>query len=109
MSALGQKATFRSCLRSLLYPRSGHRTVCVHTLIRKPEMHDVAVHDDIVLAFEPELAGIARAGFAVERDIVGIGDGPDADEPAFVKQVPIGAADSRVRPRTDKLSRTRRL
>jgi hypothetical protein len=27
-------------------------------------MHDVAVGDDIVLAFETELAGIARAGLA---------------------------------------------
>src|SRR5581483_10252183 len=44
-------------------------------LIRKPEMHDVAVGDDIVLAFEAELAGVARAGLAAQRDIVGVGDG----------------------------------
>jgi hypothetical protein len=30
----------------------------------KPEMHDVAVSDDIFLAFQPQLAGIAGAGFA---------------------------------------------
>jgi hypothetical protein len=48
-------------------------------LVRKPEMHDVAVSDDVLLAFEPELAG-ARAGLAVERDIIGIGDGLGANE-----------------------------
>ena len=30
----------------------------------KPEMHDVAVGDDVLLAFQPQLAGIAGAGFA---------------------------------------------
>ena len=39
---------------------------------------------DIILAFEPELAGIAGAGLAVKRDIVVIGDGFGADE-AFLK------------------------
>ena len=50
---------------------------------RKPEMHHVAVGDDIVLAFQPQLAGIARAGLAAERDIVVIGDGLGADEAAL--------------------------
>ena len=36
-------------------------------LIREAEMHDVAVMHDIILAFEPHLAGVARAGFAVSR------------------------------------------
>ena len=44
------------------------------------EVQDVAVLDDVVLAFEPELAGVLRARFAVERDVVVIGDGLGADE-----------------------------
>jgi hypothetical protein len=42
-------------------------------------MHDVAVGDDIFLAFQPQLAGIAGAGFAAKRDVIGIGNrlGPD--------------------------------
>src|SRR5689334_20052624 len=47
-------------------------------------MQDVAVLDDIVLAFEPELAGIARSRLAIETDIVVIGDGLGADE-AFLE------------------------
>src|SRR5258708_18158492 len=43
-------------------------------------MHDVAVGDDIVFAFQPELAGVARAGFAAESDVVGVGDSFGADE-----------------------------
>ena len=43
-------------------------------------MHDVAVGDDVVLAFQPQLAGIAGAGFAAERNVIGIGDGLGADE-----------------------------
>ena len=43
-------------------------------------MHHVAVGDDIVLAFQPQFAGVAGAGFAAERDIIGIGDGFGADE-----------------------------
>src|SRR6516165_4121158 len=46
----------------------------------EPEMHDVAVGNDIILAFEAKLAGIAGAGFAVERDVVGIGDGLGANK-----------------------------
>ena len=46
----------------------------------KPEMHHVAIGDDIVLAFQPEFARLARAGFAFARDIIGIGDGFGADE-----------------------------
>ena len=43
-------------------------------------MHHVAVLDDVILAFEAELAGIARAGFAVTRHIIVIGDGFGTDE-----------------------------
>jgi len=43
-------------------------------------MHDVAIRDDVILAFQPQLAGIARAGFAIQRDVVVISDGLGADE-----------------------------
>ena len=43
-------------------------------------MHHVAIGDDVILAFQTEFAGIARAGFAFARDIIGIGDGFGADE-----------------------------
>ena len=46
-------------------------------------MHHVAVGDHVVLAFEPQLAGVARAGLAAERDVVVIGDGLGADEAAL--------------------------
>ena len=46
----------------------------------EPEMHHVAVGDDVFLAFQPQLAGVAGAGFAAERDVVVIGDGLGADE-----------------------------
>jgi hypothetical protein len=37
-------------------------------------MHDVAVGDDIFLALQPQLAGVAGAGFATERDAVGVSE-----------------------------------
>ena len=43
-------------------------------------MHDVAVGDDIVLAFEPHLAGVARAGLAAAGDVIVVGDRLGADE-----------------------------
>ena len=46
-------------------------------------MHHVAVGDDIVLAFQAQLAGVARAGFAAERDIIVERDGLGADEAAL--------------------------
>ena len=39
--------------------------------------------DDVVLAFQPQLAGVARAGLAVAGDVVVIGDGLGADEAAL--------------------------
>src|ERR1041384_3552921 len=39
-------------------------------LRRKAEMHHVAVGDDVFLAFEPELADVARAGFAAALDVI---------------------------------------
>jgi hypothetical protein len=44
------------------------------------EVHHVAVLHDVLLAFEPELARLARTRFALERDVVVIGDGLGADE-----------------------------
>ncbi len=43
-------------------------------------MHDVAVLHDVVLAFEPHLAGVARAGLAAAGDVIVVGDGLGADE-----------------------------
>ena len=43
-------------------------------------MHHVAVRDDVLLAFEPELAGFARARLALVGDVVVVGDGLGADE-----------------------------
>src|SRR3954454_19497566 len=49
----------------------------------KPEMHDVAVGDHVILALKPQLAAVARAGFAAERDVIVISDGLGADEAAL--------------------------
>src|SRR5260370_42651580 len=46
-------------------------------------MHDVAVGDDVLLAFQPQLAGIAGAGLAAERDVIGIGNRPGANKTLF--------------------------
>ena len=43
-------------------------------------MHDVAVLDDVLLAFEPHLAGVLRPVLAAERHVVVIGDGLGADK-----------------------------
>src|SRR6187397_1346289 len=47
------------------------------------KMHHVAVGDDILLAFQPELAGVAGAGLAAVFDEVIVGDGLGADEAAL--------------------------
>src|SRR5260370_40392650 len=49
----------------------------------KPEMHDVAVGEDVLLAFQPQLAGIAGAGLAAERDVIGIGNRLGANKTLF--------------------------
>ena len=46
-------------------------------------MDDVAVLDDIFLAFVAGLAGFLGADFAAKRDVVVIGDGVGADEAAL--------------------------
>ena len=50
---------------------------------REPEVHDVAVRHDVVLALKPQLAGVARACLAAAGDIVVIADGFGADEAAL--------------------------
>src|SRR5260370_38623672 len=50
---------------------------------RKPKMDDVAVGDGVILALEPKLAGVARAGLAAERHVVLPGDDLGADEAAL--------------------------
>ncbi len=49
-------------------------------LIVEPEMHHVAIGDDVILAFQAEFSGVARARFTLARHIIGIGDGFGADE-----------------------------
>ena len=46
-------------------------------------MEDVAVLDQVFLAFGPHFAGILGAGFAAAGDEVVIGDGLGADEAMF--------------------------
>src|SRR5437870_11092843 len=52
-------------------------------LRRESKMQDVAVGDLVVLALEPHLAGVARAGLTTERRIVVIGDGLHTNETAL--------------------------
>ena len=47
------------------------------------EQQDVAVLDDIFLAFRAHLARVLGAGLAAERDEIVVGDGFGADEPAL--------------------------
>ena len=46
-------------------------------------MHHVAVGDDVFLAFQTQFSAVAGAGFAAERNVVGIGDGLGANESFF--------------------------
>src|SRR5262249_60132426 len=48
--------------------------------VGKPEQHDVAVLDDVVLALEAHLAGLLGAKLATGSHIVVEGDGFGADE-----------------------------
>src|SRR2546426_12631773 len=50
---------------------------------REPEMDDVAVLDDVVLAFEAELPRLAAARLAAVADEVVVGDHLGADEAAL--------------------------
>src|SRR3974377_25794 len=53
-------------------------------LCREPEMHHVAVRDDVLLAFQPHFARAARAGFATGRNVIVVGDRLRADK-AFLE------------------------
>src|SRR5438045_5533811 len=53
---------------------------CVIGLRGKPEMHDVAVEDDVGFSLEPHLARLLRAGFAAERHVILVSDGLGADK-----------------------------
>ena len=46
-------------------------------------MHDVAVGNDVILALEPQFAGVARARLAAARHVVVVGNGFSADETAL--------------------------
>src|SRR5205814_6952262 len=61
-------------------------------LRRKSEMHHVAVGDFVLLAFQPQLADVARAGLAAALDVILVRDGLGADEVAL--EVPLGPADA---------------
>ena len=50
---------------------------------REPEMHHVAVGDLVVLAFQPQLADVARARLAAALEVILIRDGLGADEAAL--------------------------
>ena len=52
-------------------------------LRRKPEMQHIAVGDLILLAFQPQLADVARAGLAAALDVILIRDRLGADEAAL--------------------------
>src|SRR5262245_5859816 len=61
----------------LIVEKVGHR----QNLVGEAEMQHVAVLHDVVFALKPELAGVAGTRFAIEADIVVIGNGLGADEP----------------------------
>ena len=50
------------------------------TSVREPEVHHVAVLDDVLLAFLAHLAGFLGADLAAQADVVVVGDGLGADE-----------------------------
>src|SRR5690349_1124643 len=61
---------------------TGHqgRQSCSEGSDVEAEVEDVTVLDDVVLAFQPQLAGIARARLTVQRHVVVVGNGFGADE-----------------------------
>src|SRR5262245_34733699 len=63
--------------------QSGLRAMAPRPLRRKPELHHVAVGDLVLLAFEPQLASLARAGLALAPDVIVVGDRLGADEAAL--------------------------
>src|ERR1700733_9744042 len=49
-------------------------------LVVEPEMHHVAVGDDVFLAFQTQLSSVARAGLATERHVIGVSNRFGANE-----------------------------
>src|SRR5262245_54618097 len=66
----------------------------------EPEVHDVALADDVVLALEAQLAGLLRALLTVERDVVVVGDDLGADEALLEVRVDLAGRLRRERPGT---------
>src|SRR5690348_8571161 len=56
---------------------------CRHSSNVEPEVHDIALLDEVLLAFETQLACIARTGFAVAGDVVCERNHLGADEAAL--------------------------
>lgn len=50
---------------------------------RETKMHDVAVCNNIVLAFQTKLASVTGAGLAAERCVISVGNGFGPDEAAL--------------------------
>src|SRR5690242_5330207 len=46
-------------------------------------MHHIAVDDHVILALQAQFTGITRAGFALERNVIAIGDRLGTDEALF--------------------------
>src|ERR1700733_12284864 len=46
----------------------------------EPEMHHVAIGDDVLLAFQTQLSSVARAGLAAERHVIGVSNRFSANE-----------------------------
>src|SRR6185437_3778689 len=76
----------RSRGRLISPPRSGANPcaplqgACACRLDVEAEVHDVAVADDVVLAFEAHPAGVLGAMLAPARDVIVVGDRLGADE-----------------------------
>ena len=64
--------------------RSARKVSCrSEVLYVEAKLHDVSVLDDVVLAFDAKLAGLARFGFGAETDEFVESDGLSRDETAF--------------------------
>src|SRR5690349_11277201 len=55
----------------------------VHPSDVEPEVHDIALADDVLLALKAQLAGLLRAGLALAGEIVVIADHLGTDEAAL--------------------------
>src|ERR1700761_7380521 len=62
----------------------------------EPEVHDVAVSDEIFLAFQAQFSGVAGAGLTAECDVVRVSNGFGANETLF--EIGVDHAGRRRRP-----------